>query len=503
MRKDVVMCIGFRFLLCIAVVAQCTSAVRAAEVHPVDDGSALINPGMGLVHYHYSNRLWAYGLYSKPGDTDPLPGTSVVYLRVLWSDLEPKDGEYCWDLFDSVAQNWIRVGKQIAIRVICCNQMVNATPDWVREAGADGIWFKYENAASVERWEPKYDDPVFLEKYTQFLKAFAARYDGSPHVAFVDIGSFGMYGEGHTDRTSKLSLSEAERIARLHIGLHRRLLPNTYLVISDDVAGATSKAADLPLLKFMREQGVGLRDDSIMCGRAPWHHDHWGRLFAPHSPVILETGHVTLCSSRGNWRKDRILEAVEKHQASYFTFHGFPDDFRISHAAEIEAVNRRLGYRLVPVRVKFPDNVVIGDSVSIDATWENRGVAACLPGGFISWSLCDDDGNICWSFTDESFDVRMLPPTLEDGTHPITRKSVGRFGCTAAIPPWNDAVLAGLRADGRVTETVHDLLRPGTYRLCVSVGSRQGTPVIALPLANGRDRRYPLGMVKVSPRKSR
>ena len=48
-----------------------------------DSGKALINPGMGLVHYHYSNRLWAYGMYSKPGDTDPLPGTSVVYLRVL------------------------------------------------------------------------------------------------------------------------------------------------------------------------------------------------------------------------------------------------------------------------------------------------------------------------------------------------------------------------------------------------------------------------------------
>lgn len=74
-------------------------------VRPQDLGKALINPGMGLVHYHYSNRLWAYGMYSKPGDTDPLPGTSVVYLRVLWNDLEPKEGEFNWDIFDSVAQN--------------------------------------------------------------------------------------------------------------------------------------------------------------------------------------------------------------------------------------------------------------------------------------------------------------------------------------------------------------------------------------------------------------
>ena len=108
-------------------------------VRTQDTGEALINPGMGLVHYHYSNRLWAYGMYSKPGDTDPLPGTSVVYLRVLWSDLEPKEGEFHWDIFDSVAQNWIKAGKQLAFRVICCNQTVNATPDWVREAGGKGI----------------------------------------------------------------------------------------------------------------------------------------------------------------------------------------------------------------------------------------------------------------------------------------------------------------------------------------------------------------------------
>ena len=329
-----------------------TLQTGAATVCPKDTGEALVNPGMGLVHYHYSNRLWAYGMYAKPGETEPLPGTSVVYFRVLWNDVEPQDGVFRWDLFDAMAQNWIKAGKQIAFRIICCNQTENATPDWVRAAGAKGIWFKYRSSTAEPRWEPVYDDPVFLEKYTGFLKAFAARYDGDSSVAFVDVGSFGMYGEGHTGDTSKLSRAETERIARLHMELHRKWLPHTYLVISDDVAGSTSKAADLPLLKFARSLGIGLRDDSLMCSKFGWYHDHWGRLFAPTLPVVLETGHYTLCSARGNWRKDRILESVEKHQASYFTFHGFPEDFRESHAEEIAAVNRRIGYRLVPERCR-------------------------------------------------------------------------------------------------------------------------------------------------------
>ena len=482
----------------VAALAACASLpLRAATVCPEETGEALINPGMGLVHYHYSNRLWAYGMYAKPGDTEPLPGTSVVYFRVLWSDVEPQEGDFRWDIFDSVAQNWIKAGKQIAFRIICCNQTENATPDWVREAGSKGVWFKYRSGTAEPRWEPMYDDPVFLEKYRHFLKAFAARYDGNPSVAFVDVGSFGMYGEGHTGDTSKLSRAETERIARLHMELHRKLLPRTYLVISDDVAGSSSKAEDLPLLQFMREHHIGLRDDSLMCSKFGWHHDHWGRLFAPTLPVVLETGHYTLCSSRGNWRKDRILESVEKHQASYFTFHGFPADFRESHVVEIDAVNRRIGYRLMPLSVSFPDEVRIGASVEIVAEWVNKGVAPCLPGGFVSWSLCDAKGSVCWSFTDESFDVRALEPTLERGENRVRRVSHGRFGCKVAIPPWNDAVLADLRKRGRVTETVFDMLRPGEYTLCVSVGNRQGTPKIALPLAAGADRRYPLGKVRV------
>ena len=472
----------------------------AATVCPKDTGEALVNPGMGLVHYHYSNRLWAYGMYANPGETDPLPGTSVVYFRVLWNDVEPQEGVFRWDIFDAVAQNWIKAGKQIAFRIICCNQTENATPDWVRAAGAKGIWFKYRNSATAEpRWEPVYDDPVFLEKYTDFLKAFAARYDGDSSVAFVDIGSFGMYGEGHTGGTSKLSRAETERITRLHMELHRKWLPHTYLVISDDVAGSTSKAADLPLLQFARSLGIGLRDDSLMCSKFGWYHDHWGRLFAPTLPVVLETGHYTLCSTRGNWRKDRILESVEKHQASYFTFHGFPEDFRESHAEEIAAVNRRIGYRLVPEKVSFPDEVKLGAPVEIAAEWINKGVAPCLPGGFVAWSLVDAAGNVCWSFTDESFDVRTLAPTLEAGPQPVRRVSRGRFGCKAAIPPWNDQVLADLRQRGRVTETSFEMLSPGEYALCVSVGTRQGTPKIALPLAGGTARRYPIGKVVLQP----
>ena len=45
--------------------------------------------------------------------------------------------------------------------------------------------------------------------------------------------------------------------------------------------------------------------------------------------------------------------------------------------------------------------------------------------------------------------------------------------------------------------STYEMLKPGTYTLCVSAGSRQGTPAIALPLEGGRNRRYPVGTVTV------
>jgi hypothetical protein len=41
-------------------------------------------------------------------------------------------------------------------------------------------------------WEPDYDDPVFLAKLDRYLAAMAARYDGNPEIAFVDVGALSV-----------------------------------------------------------------------------------------------------------------------------------------------------------------------------------------------------------------------------------------------------------------------------------------------------------------------
>ena len=481
----------------------------AGEVRPFATDEVLINPGMGFVHYQYSNRLWGYGtgMGMEPDDTldSTIPGTSVVYFRVNWADVEPEEGVFRWDIFDSVAQNWIDNGRQIAIRIVCSDQKTNAVPDWVRAAGAKGAFYDFEKGYTQitgKFWEPIFDDPVFLEKLGRFIDAFAARYDGDPSVAFVDIGSFGMFGEGHTWYTTRLSEKETTRLAVLHMDLWRTKLPRTYLVISDDVGGAGNRAPDCPAMRYAREHGIGFRDDSIMCykpERCSWIHSGWARLFAPKLPVVIETGHYLMLDSMGYWRKDRLVECVEAHQASYFTLHGFPPDFAQTHRDEIVAMNKRLGYRFELRHVAWPDSVRQDQPVTIVSEWVNVGVAPCHAGASLTWSLVNANGAVAWSCTDPMFNFMSLAPSLDGAEHPQKIESACRFGRVAPIPPANDAVLADLRKRGRMAGNFLSLLQPGVYTLCVSVGTPQGQPRIALPLANGCKRRYPVGSVTVLP----
>ncbi|MBR3820090.1 MAG: DUF4832 domain-containing protein [Kiritimatiellae bacterium] len=503
------------FAAAIAVSVQC--AATTVTVRPTATDEVLINPDMGFMYYHYSNRLWAYGVNTESGDTlDWFPGCSTIYYRLLWNDLEPEEGEYRWDLIDSTAQNWIAKGKKICIRVICCNQTETATPQYVRDAGAKGDWFQYKDRANgllAPRWCPDYDDPVFLAKHEKFLREMARRYDGNPNVAFIDVGSYGIYGEGHHGGTHLQDLrtknrEKFERMAKIHLDLYRKCFPNTYLVVSDDIGGGGwqngpdgKKLADHPLFEYCRSIGIGLRDDSIMCYAPPyqWLSDCYARKFAPKYPVVLETGHVPYLSKcPDRWSKEMYVGCVEAYQASYMSIHDFPKEHLRDFREAIDGINRILGYRFELREIRYPGSVRIGEKVVIESTWVNVGVAPRTKGNRMVWSLLNSDGSIAWTSMDDTFDFRTLEPKLKGVEKLQTVKSPCRFGFTKKIPQ-PDQCVNWAREAWRMFPDAVTMLKPGKYRLAVSVGKYDGTPEIALPLDGQikNTRRYVVGEVEV------
>ena len=507
--------------LCAVALGAAAAGAADVTVRPKATDGALINPDMGFMYYHYSNRLWAYGMNTRSGDTlDWFPGCSTIYYRLLWNDLEPEEGDYRWDLIDSTAQNWIAKGRKICIRVICCNQTETATPQFVRDAGAKGGWFEYrtdsvKGGRLPPRWCPNYDDPVFLAKHERFLRAMARRYDGNPAVAFIDVGSYGIYGEGHHTHTHLQRLHDATnraefvRLAKLHLDLYRRCFPNTYLVVSDDIDGGWSRDPDPEMMRYCREVGIGFRDDSIFCfppkgtlKHCPfeyWAHDGWARKFAPRWPVVVETDHAPRVHGTPKWDDDAYVRCVEAYQASYMSIHDFPDVHLRACRGAIDRINRILGYRFELREATFPARVAAGEKVEISSRWVNVGVAPRTKPTSLTWSLLNGDGTVAWSVTDENFDFRSLEPKLKGVERPQTVKTPCRFGFVKRIPE-PDNVVQWCRAAGRAFADTVVMLKPGTYRLAVSVGRADGTPEIALPLEGqvGATRRYAVGTVKVT-----
>ncbi|MEM7682325.1 MAG: beta-galactosidase [Planctomycetota bacterium] len=490
--------------------SACSGRLAQEGVHtvrPVDNADALINPDMGWTLHYYSNLTCNYGSKLEASDTlDDFPGLSTVYLRVPWAYLEPREGKYNWALLDTPAQRWIAQGKRVALRVTCSeNWMTYATPEWVRDAGARGTFYRYgkgrvEAAEGADAWDPFFDDPVFLAKLDNFLAAYAARYDANPHVAFVDVGTYGLWGEGHTHASS---LQDSLDIQKRHIDLHLKHFKKTLLCISDDFAGHDKPGRRFPITDYALANGVTLRDDSILTHPDPngpsWHHAEMAEAFWPQLPVILEHQHYHTCKEIGTWRPDRIVESVEAYHASYMSIHGFPRAYLAENRAMIDKVNQRMGYRILPTRIAWPkavrmatpqdkytayeDMTAHGDldaAFTVAWSWMNKGVAPCYPGGFPALTLKDEQGGIVSVLVDETFDVRSL--------------GVGPAGEVPVKDHESEFVL-GLYAP---------TTRPGTYAVYVSVGSADGTPQIALPL-DGDDghRRYKVGVIEVLPAEDR
>ena len=514
-------------ILSLVVGGMMVAGASVQTVHPQNTDEILVNPDMGLVMYHYSNRQWAYGQLQERGDVlDWFPGTGCVYFRLPWCLLEPEEGKFRWDLFDTYATPWIAAGKQISFRITGCESRYTfATPEWVKKAGAKGWFFKMKMSkifgkeppgSEVDIWEPDYGDPIFLQKLENFLTAMAKRYDGKPSVAFMDIGTIGMWGEGHTRAYAKELKAQGrdpEAAFFKHYDLHRRLFPNTTILCIDDQAGSSrpEPVAETPLMKHALDLGFGFRDDSILVFTPQmiparlkphpwWFHENWAQSFAPVAPTFVEHEHYDLSTERGAWSDEKLVESVEAYRATWLSIHGWP---KVCYDGSKEAyarAARRIGYRFELREVSYPDVVELDKPFEITSTWVNVGVARRYKGATLTWTLLDEKGRVAWVRADESYDFAAAEPKLNGVEHPVVRKSLCSFGWVGEIPQINDGVwvFTQTRKVGNfATDTRVPTLSPGTYTLCVSLGDRDGTPRLALPLKNGQALRYPIGKIAV------
>jgi hypothetical protein len=151
----------------------------------------------------------------------------------------------------------------------------------------------------------------------------------------------------------------------------------------------------------------------------------------------------------------------------------------------INRINLRMGYRLQLREAAWPKSVRLGQLFVVQTKWANAGVAPCYPGGHMAITIKDDKGGIVSEHIDESFSMRDLK------TGPEAAAPIQELSYAFNIAP---LFVDGPRSFSRAAQ-------PGDYGLYISVGSRDGTPKIALPYeGDDGQRRYKIGKIRVLER---
>lgn len=478
-----------------------------------DNKKPLVNPGMGWVHHYYSGRTGNYGYYLKPSDSlDWFPGANVQYMRIPWAFVEPKEGEYNWSVFDTPAQRYVQSGKQFAIRINCCEHWIPwATPKWLKDKGCKGVQFTVRRGPDPNGacWEPDYLDPIYLEHLERLIKNLAARYDGDPNVAFIDIGTFGLWGEGHTGASSRLPRDVQIKAVKLQIDIYTKYFKKTQLCISDDVDG-WKEQEKFPVLDYARAKGVSLRDDSILVDipeapnpnkKASWYHDGLAGKYWPTMPVIVEHEHYGLSKARGAWKGEWLENSVEAYHCSFLSIHWWPEQFYKENKESIERINLRLGYRLNLKSLEMPKSVEIGERFPVRFAWANVGVAPFYAGGYATITIKDKKGGIVAVLVDDTLNLSTLPVAEKGKEKVVSSTKTFNIGFLNPKEFFNEFTLNMEKRDGAefYGAPVVPATKAGKYDVYVSVGMRDGTPQIALPLDLPTDghKRYKIGTIRV------
>ena len=175
-------------------------------------GKQLINCfGMGLTSY-IAGDLGAPNIPGESLETSidklfRLPMATKVYIRPNWKHIQKRPGKLEFDdywkiTFDKAAQ----YGKRVGFRIMVNNPDIleNALPDFVaKKVPMRKLKGEWKGDAANPRYQhdhlqPQYDDPYFIEAFTEMQQMLAEQYNGSPLIEYMDTNMYGFWGEGHT-----------------------------------------------------------------------------------------------------------------------------------------------------------------------------------------------------------------------------------------------------------------------------------------------------------------
>ena len=308
------------------------------------------------------------------GEENPVYATTLQYVNLTWRELEQVRGTID---FARMERNWGDVsatGRRVGFRV--CAALPGETghidiPQWLADEGIRMRAYEIDGAHGLA---PDWDDPKFLAAHHDFIAGLGARYDGDPRVAWIDIGSYGFWGEWHVWMNDSLAAKLSTRQAMLED--YFEAFPAKMKVIAFDDRFATRTVTD---------RGGGIRNDCLGTSDSnDWYLESLRQIDPGLNDRIWKTALIggEFCgggqgATEGTTsRFDLNFDFIQRTHWSFIGPAGgaiVPQN--VEHRKALDLLINTLGYRFALRSAEFDASVGRGRTLTLKITVANRGVA--------------------------------------------------------------------------------------------------------------------------------
>ena len=285
------------------------------------------------------------------------PDNTVAYIRILWKEFEPKQGQYNYAFIEDILAKAKAKGQTVMFRLMphsTCER--DDVPDWLKEI------MECPARPAGMRVKDSPTDPRYLKLFGQAVEKFGQRFDSDETLDCVDVSLGGAWGEG--------SQAFPEEDMQALMDIYVRVFPNTKLY------GQLANPAMLHYIGAKRP--IGWRADGTGSPK------HMNELFPPRieklspdywkkAPVSFESYWWISEWYRQGWDIDDIIEKTLSWHVSTFNTKSFPIQYELKD--KIEYWLTKMGYRFYLSELSYPEKIKVGEEITVDFVMENKGVA--------------------------------------------------------------------------------------------------------------------------------
>ena len=366
------------------------------------------NPGKGWILYD-SN-----GTFNMQTDA-AWAIASIAYVRFSWYEIETADGVYDFSPIDECIAQAKAHGTKLAFGVMACNPSSSVdycTPKFILDR--DDVNDITVNVAipgttPFDTHIVDFTDPGegYYVKVTQLCEALAERYKDTGDVEYIDIRSYGSWGENtHSWLEGDEGILDSSRYDG---GVNTEVMAKVWQIYIDafkdtgiqlmtawgyGCLGCESYAIK-QLYYDAAEQGVGVRRDGYGDSNGCMGCETLWSLNKAAGALEMPGGYAGV--KNGGFTGEDLLAGPLENRASYYPLGAYGRDgvnMLNDLSDEIEAITNSIGYHFTLTEATFSQSLGINTTGTIEMKWLNDATAKLFLESNVSLALLDADNNV-------------------------------------------------------------------------------------------------------------